>query len=160
MIEIDISELKRLESGFAKYQSVLPKRVEQSALRRSVRPIYIAAREEVPVGRVVSDGGKKGPDYRRGGATRRDMRIKSRRATGGATSAVWIGPSFGPGKVGWRNHFITRGVKLAGRGRNVNIPANDYLKRAYNRKIEESKKLFASEVDESFKRWANKNLSK
>lgn len=160
MITIDASELRELSKSLAKYQAIVPRSVEQSALRRSVRPIFNAARQEVPVGRVVSDGGIKGPDYRRGGATRKDLRVKNRRPGRGATSSVWVGPSFGPGKVGWRNHFITGGVQRAGRGRNVNIKPNNYLQRAYNRGIGESTKAFASEINESFLRWAKKNLPK
>lgn len=162
MIKVDVDDLKKLSAGFQKYKDVLPKSVEQRALRRAVRPIFWAARQEVPVGRVVSENGwgrYKGPDYKRGGATRKDLRIKTRRTVYGKdTSGVWIGPVDKSGHVGWRNHFITRGVKGGGKGRRINTAPNDYLKRAHDQGIDEATATFGSEVNESFQKWAKKEL--
>lgn len=161
MISVDVSELEKLARGFAQHKHILPKSVEQRAMRRAVRPIFRAAKSEVPVGRVVSENGwgkQKGPDFRRGGATRKDLRIKNRTKGLTVTSGVWIGPANKPGRVGWRNHFITKGVSGAGKGKRINTQPNDYLTRAYNAGIGETVQSFAKETEDSFQLWAKKNL--
>ncbi|GAB3324331.1 hypothetical protein GCM10027299_21530 [Larkinella ripae] len=139
--KLDFSEANGLTYSLERAAAIYPKSVISGALRESTGPMLRAAREEAPVSgggreRVAVRYGKSGRgsanDYRRGGATRRDLRIRIADTRDGNPVAL-IGVSKKSGKVGWRAHFITRGVRKAGKGRNINIAPNDFLKRAFDR---------------------------
>lgn len=74
----------------------------------AAKPMELRMKANAPVGPYVPT--LKGSDYRRGGATRDDVRRKlvfdkPNEAT------VLVGVSKGYGKVGWRTHFTEYGTK-------------------------------------------------
>lgn len=160
MIKIDANDLLKLADGLGTYKSIMPKSVASSALRKSVRPMYNSAQRLAPKGRVVArDGwGKyKGPDYARGGMTRRDVRIKMVPPVADESARAVVGVSKKKGKVGWRTHFITQGFTDRGgrfhRGKN-------FLEDAFEFTIGIVRDNFNREVLLSFQKWARRNLTK
>jgi len=153
MIDIDVSELVALEKGLARYESVLPRSVAGSALRTAAKPMYQAARAGVPVGKK---GNVQTGALARGGATRRDMRMKIVSGTQhGEVARVLIGVSKKTGKVGWRTHFITRG--FTDRSGKKHGP-NDFLKVAFDATIITVQSTFGKLMALSFQKWARNNL--
>ncbi|KQS33969.1 hypothetical protein [Dyadobacter sp. Leaf189] len=160
MIQINADELLKLATGLDQYKSIMPKSVSTQALRNAVRPMFRSAQRLAPSGRVVSKSGwgkNKGPEFARGGATRRDIRIKLVPARGQETARVIVGVSKKSGKVGWRTHFITRG--FTDRGGRFHRPDN-FLQNAYDYTIEIVRTSFQKEVLLSFRKWARRNLPK
>lgn len=160
MIKIDAKELLKLADGLAAYKNMMPKSVANSALRKSVRPMYNSAQRLAPKGRVISREGwgkNKGPEYARGGITRRDVRIKMVPAGRDESARAVVGVSKKKGKVGWRTHFITRGFTDRGgrkhRGRN-------FLQDAFDYTIEIVRDNFTREALLSFRKWARRYLPK
>ncbi|QRQ99714.1 hypothetical protein [Dyadobacter sandarakinus] len=150
-VKIDTKELDKLAKGLSRYESVVPRSVKNTALRRSSKPMLDAAKKEAPVGRAIS--GRNNEEG--GGATRSDLRIKAVKPEPGEDSRVLVGVSKRRGKVGWRTHFITRG--FTDRGGKRHAP-NDFLKRAYESTIEAVGALYKEEILIAFKKWADKNL--
>lgn len=129
---IDSRTLDKLDKLMAQAGRVLDARVMGKALKEAAEPVLTATRREAPVGRYKDVGGEfvslrattKRNDYRRGGATRNDLRIKSVAGVGEEIARTLVGVSKKSGKVGWRTHFITRPTKHK-------PTANDFLGRGY-----------------------------
>jgi len=160
MIKIDAEDLKKLARGLDAYQSMMPKTVASSALRRSVRPMSQEARRLAPKGKVKSSEGwgkYKGPEYARGGVTRRDVRTKMVPGVAGESARAVIGVSKKKGKVGWRTHFITQG--FTDRGGRFHSGKN-FLENAFESTIGVVRDNFGKEVLLSFQKWARRVLPK
>lgn len=151
MITVNTDEVKKLERGLSQYQSILPKSVAASALKKATRPMVKMAKAEAPVGKSKNVLGGNS----RGGATRRDTRVKVVPVESGEIARLIIGVSKKRDKVGWRTHFITRGFTDRGGKRHA---ANDFLKRAYEATIGAARAEYATEILIAFKKWAQKNL--
>lgn len=138
-VKADFSEAQQLAITLDRAGLIYPKGFVSGALREAVTPMLRVARQEVPVGkngaeRVSLHYGRTSSSnvYRRGGATKRDLRIRIVYNSQNNPVAL-IGVSKKAGKVGWRTHFITRPVRGGGKGGNINLPGNDFLKRSYDR---------------------------
>lgn len=85
----------------------ISEKVLGEALFKAAKPMEEAMKANAPVGpfRPSSD-----PEYRRGGATRDDVRRKIVYDVVN-TASVLIGVSKSRGGVGWRAHFIEQGTK-------------------------------------------------
>lgn len=154
-ISIDAKQLQQLDRGMSRYRNAVPKRVTDGALRKALRPMLRAAQAEVPVGKgnervSLKRRGATANDFRRGGATKRDLRIKAVRAEGDEITRLIVGVSKKKGKVGWRTHFITRGTKRTRK--------NDFLQRAYDSTIAEVSMIYQRELYERFMEWGRQNL--
>ncbi|MET7253463.1 hypothetical protein [Dyadobacter fermentans] len=170
-VTADTSEITKVEKAMGRYSRIMPPEIANNLLRRSVRPMLIAAKAQVP---VSSNGqmrvslkhrkaGKSANAYAQGGATRRDLRIKIGRPEIKELSRVLVGVSRMPGKVGWRTPFITGGTKdrLTEKGRRTGrVRANNFLDRAYDQTISMVRTDFQREYREQFIRWAKENLPK
>lgn len=129
-LTVDLRELDNLRITLQQAKAQYPKSVVGAALKDAANPMLIAAKQEAPVGkklrykaRNVANNGS----YDRGGATRRDLRLKVITYKGGSIG-VLIGVSKKKGKVGWRTPFVTLGSK--------NNRKNDFLTRAFDRTFE------------------------
>jgi hypothetical protein len=153
MITLDSKELAALSAGFSRYEAAIPRSVAAGALRESAKPMLNAARSAAPVGKP----GKKAlrADYRRGGATRKDLRIRAVKGEGKEIGRVLVGVSQKKGKVGWRTHFITRGYTDRG---GTKRPGRDFLKTAYDAKFAEVSADFQRKLYDRFQQWAKTNL--
>lgn len=154
-ISIDARELQQLDRGMSRYRNAVPKSVSNGALRKALRPMFRAAQAEVPVGKgseriSLKRRGATANDYRRGGSTKRDLRIKAVRAEGDEITRLILGVSKKRGKVGWRTHFITGGTERMGR--------NDFLQRAYDQTIAEVSMIYSRELYDRFMEWGRQNL--
>lgn len=171
MIEFRINTQAMDQLGLAmkRYGQIMPTQKANNALRRSVKPMFRRAQSEVPVGRNGKESislktarsalrrGSDPNDYRRGGATRRDLRIKAVPPKAGEISRILVGVSQKRGKVGWRTPFITKGTKVrktkkgANRGR---VQANNFLQRAYSATYQGVVTDFQREYRAAFVQWA------
>lgn len=133
-ISYDLTSLRNLEANLMRLPFQLQERTMQAALSEAARPMKTRMVQEAPRGKGnlrVSLSRRRGRsnDYRRGGATRQDIRIRAVRDKVGEAKVI-VGVSKKSGKVGWRTHFITKGI--AGKRR---IRPNDFLTRAFNQTI-------------------------
>lgn len=152
-----------------KYGSIMPTAKVNSALRRVTKPMLRRTQAEVPVAhagrehnplragqRAVKRGSN--PNYlRRGGATRRDLRIKAVKPEPSEIGRVLVGVNKKSGHVGWRTIFITRGTKIRrnkkGQNRGKMSPDN-FLQRSYDSTIDGVRVDFLREYREAFVKWA------
>ncbi|MCF0060122.1 hypothetical protein MUK70_12800 [Dyadobacter chenwenxiniae] len=165
-VKIDTQEVDKLGKAMSRYAGIFPQNKANSVLRKAVRPMLTAAWIEVPVSkgseRVSLSGArraiKKGYNanyLRQGGATRRDLRIKTVAPKGDELGRILVGVSKSRNKVGWRTHFITRGFK--DRGGNPHGP-NNFLQRAYDQTISMVRADFLKAYREAFAKWAKHTL--
>lgn len=119
----------------SRYRNAVPKSVSNGALRKALRPMFRAARREVPV---------------RSGSTRRDLRIKIVKPESEEISRALVGVSQKGDKVGWKTHFITGGTRR--------MPRNDFLQRAYDQTIAEVSTIYSRELYDRFMEWGRQNL--
>ena len=142
-IQVDTSSLKQLESDLATVGRSLDKRTLGPALVDAAQPLLIATQQEAPIGKLpafksatIARGPRKGSprrttgSYARGGATRRDVRLKAVEGVGDEVVRVLDGVSKRQGKVGWRTHFLKR----------------DFIRDAYVRTIDVVKARFLASV--------------
>jgi hypothetical protein len=146
-----------------RYAQIMPTQRANSVLRKAVKPMLEKAQSEVPVSHAggerisLSKRGATANSYRRGGATRRDLRIKAVSPKANEVGRVLVGVSKRADKVGWRTIFITAGTKNrqtksgANRGR---VRANNFLQRAYNGTIDGVRADFQKQYRIAFVRWA------
>lgn len=171
MIRVDTSEIVKLAKAMEKYSRIFPKEKANAALRKAVRPMLAAAQIEAPVSfdgqtRVSLKHRKKGNavnSYRQGGATRKDLRVKSVQAEGDELGRVLIGVSKKRGKVGWRTPFITKGTKerKTKKGKRTGrVSPNNFLQRAFDRTFPSVREAFARDYREAFIQWAKQTLPK
>ncbi|KAA9357235.1 hypothetical protein [Larkinella humicola] len=137
-VKADFSQAHQLVIRLERASAIYPKGVVGGALREAVKPMLRVARQEAPIGnygreRISLRYGKssRSNEYRRGGATRRDLRIKVLYLDTGPVA--YVGVSMKSGKVGWRTHFITRPVSGGGKAGQINTRGNDFIKRTYDR---------------------------
>lgn len=142
-LTFDGSELRKLSRQLAATGKEFGKPQMKKALKGALKPLLDAARQYVPVGsrlnrstatftrrsgKTVWDG-----TYDRGGATRRDLRIRIVEGEGAEVIRGLVGVSKARGRSGFRAHLITRSTanrrtqKGANRG---STRANDFLARA------------------------------
>lgn len=159
MIKFDLRQLEHLRNGIAKYQNAIPKSLAKSSLRKAAAPMLDKARRFVPIGmngaERVSLRHKGRNEYRQGGATRRDLRIKVVPEKGTEIARVVVGVSAKKGKVGWRTHFITRGFTDRAGGKH---PGKDFLEQAHNASIDMVQDTFYKEMFSGFIKWGKLNL--
>ena len=160
MIEVDVKDLYKLEAGLKHYDSILPKSVAASAFRNATKPMVKASKDFAPVGGRKSKNGwgkRTGPEYRRGGATKRDVRFKMvpSKVNAGEVSKALIGVSMKKGKSGWRTHFITSGFTDRGGRKHA---GKNFLQTAFDTTIGEVSASYAKEMVGAFQKWAKRNL--
>jgi hypothetical protein len=139
---LDANDIRTLAVDLAKAGRALDKQTSGQIMREAAQPMLTATRQEVPVGRIpffksaaINRGRLKGSPgdytgtYARGGATRRDLRLKVVDGIGDETARVLIGVDKRSGYVGWRTHFITRATAK-------DPSVNDFLSRAEGRTID------------------------
>lgn len=153
MITVDAKELMKLNAAFAQYTKAIPKNVAVKALRESIKPMFTASRNLAPIGNVVNYSGR--PGMERGGATRRDVRIRFVKEEGSEIARVLVGVSSKSGKVGWRTHFITRG--FTDRGGKFHGPDN-FLQEAFDNTIDIVQDKFYRSLFDGFVKWGKENL--
>ncbi len=116
---VDESQLRALDRQLAEAGRAFTPRLTGSILVNAARPMLTALRNNTPVGkqrrygkgRLKRDGAGDGT-YDRGGATRRDARIRQGSLTrGDEVATVVVGISKRRGRVGWRTRFTTQGTK-------------------------------------------------
>lgn len=146
-----------------RYAQIMPTQKANGVLRRAVKPMLRKAQAEVPVSlndneRIsLKRRGASANAFRKGGATRRDLRIKAVPPKYNEVGRVLVGVSKRADKVGWRTVFITAGTNTrktkagANRGR---VKANNFLQRAYNGTIDGVRADFQKEYRIAFVRWA------
>lgn len=150
-IRVNTKDLERLAQVLRKPKSILEKGVLKTSMKRSLTPMLNKAKSEAP---------------RRTGATVRDMRatVRDNNRGGGSEIVGLVGVSQQADAVGWRTHFITqdrhirpKGTKIGTKGKfgvNVNESrrsgvikrGNNFLQRAYDATIEETKSQFGKEI--------------
>lgn len=128
----------------------VPASVNSDALNKILtvvaRPFLNEMKRTVPVGKGyqrVSIKSRRN-DYRRGGATKVDLRIKQitdKQSLYGAEKLV--GVSKKKGKVGWRTHFIILGV--AGHSR-ASAGPRDFIGNAYRSQFPRAQAIFQTEA--------------
>ncbi|UFH52553.1 hypothetical protein [Spirosoma sp. KNUC1025] len=139
-IKVDSSSLKPLMADLRRVGRALDFKTLGAALVGASKPAVRAVQQEAPVGhdghQRVSLSRSRGRrnDYRRGGATRQDVRAKAVDGVGKEEVRVLIGVSKKRGKVGWRTHFITVGT--------IRMRANAFIDRGVNRVIDQVKSSF------------------
>lgn len=168
-ITIDTRDIDKLTEAMGKYSGIMPNSKANSVLRKSVRPMLMKTKAEVPVQtdgqeriRISSArkaiGRNSDPNYlRQHGATRRDLRTKAVKAEAGEVGRVIVGVNKRRGKVGWRTPFITRGTGIRRTKRGANrgrMTANDFLQRSYDQTIDFVRQDFLKEYREAFAAWA------
>ncbi|WP_234734501.1 hypothetical protein [Tellurirhabdus bombi] len=131
----DFTELNNLAISFYRgAQNLFPRGVTNGAMREAAKPMLRGAIQEAPVsggGRQrisLRHRGRNANEYRRGGATRRDLRTKTVSPSGDEASRIIVGVSSKSGHVGWRTHFRTRPNKQ-------NRTMDNFLQRAYDQTI-------------------------
>lgn len=130
---VDVSELRQLDRDLQRAGRAFDERAQGQALRLAGRPMLKQARIEVPVGkrkrtgkgRLARDGAGDGT-YDRGGATKRDLRLKIVKNTLGQPTLI-VGVDKRRGHTGWRTKFTTRGTS--------HNSANDFLGRTESKRI-------------------------
>ncbi|CCH54483.1 hypothetical protein BN8_03658 [Fibrisoma limi BUZ 3] len=141
---LDTRQLTNLNRQLNQAGRAFDDQVAGKVLRQAVQPMLPAMRLEAPVGAgnerisLRRRDNVNANDYRRGGATRRDLRIKLVAGVDGEAARVLIGVDKRRGKVGWRAHFITRGT--------VRMAANDFIQRTYDKTIAIVRFLFGEEA--------------
>lgn len=152
-----------------RYGRLMPTAKATSLLRKAVKPMHRRAKAEAP----VSFGGREririaparaaiargsNPNYlRQGGATKRDVRVKSVNPEPKELGRVLVGVSKKSRHVGWRTIFITRGTrqrrtkKGQNRGR---ITANNFLQRTFDSTISMVRADFFASYRVEFIQWA------
>ncbi len=142
---MDSSSLKPLIQDLRSVGRALDWKVLGGALVGASKPAVRSVQQEAPVGQdgyervSLSRGRGRRNDYRRGGATRRDVRAKAVDGVGQEEVRVLIGVSQKRGKVGWRTHFITFGT--------IRMRANAFIDRGVNRVIGEVKNNFMNSLN-------------
>ncbi len=158
-ITVDTRSLDKLTKAISNYSGVMPKQKATTALRKSASPMLRRAQAEVPVSmggrmRTSLKNRSRGPQ---GGATRRDLRIKTVPPNGSELTRIIVGVSKRTGRVGWRTHFITHGTKNrvtksgANRGR---MKVNNFLARSFSATFPGVASDFQKQFRESFVSWA------
>jgi hypothetical protein len=132
----------------------VPASVNADALNRILtvvaQPFLKEMRRTVP----VSKGGQRislkhrknhsANEYRRGGATKGDLRIKQITEKGNLYGAEkLVGVSKKKGKVGWRTHFIIQGI--AGHG-SAKAGPRDFIGNAYRSQMPVAQRVFQTEA--------------
>lgn len=148
-LTVGTSELNELNGRLRRAGRSLDKKTLGPALLNAARPALNAVRQEAPVGEGyerVSLSHRRGRrnDYRRGGATQRDVRQKLVDGVGDEVVRVLEGVSKKRGKVGWRTHFITFGTRF--------MRANPFIDRAVNRTLPEVISRFMGSVRQTVDR--------
>lgn len=137
----DVAELRELDLSLAGIGRSFDARTAGATLLNAAKPMLVTTRQEAPVGRVpkfksatVVRGRRKGQartntgSYQRGGATRRDVRLKVVPGVGDEVARVLSGVDKRHGHVGWRAHLGTRGTRKQ--------RADDWLSRAESRTVD------------------------
>jgi hypothetical protein len=164
-ITFDTRDVNKLANAMRRYAHIMPPQKANSVLRKVVRPMLQRAQSEVPVSNNARErtslrhrsAGRNANAYRQGGATRRDLRIRTVPAKASEIGRVLVGVSKRGDKVGWRTVFITKGTKMrqtkkgANRGR---MKANNFLQRANDATFPGVAADFQKEYREAFVRWA------
>lgn len=147
-------QTKLSQSGLEDLELKLGKKIPQSLndadltkdLLAAAEPLRAQMVQEAPRGegyeRVSLARSARSNDYRRGGATRADIRTKAVKDNDGEVK-VLVGVSQEKGKVGWRTAYIVLGVANVYR-----IPANPFLDRAYEKTKNEVETLYQQAVAE------------
>jgi HK97 gp10 family phage protein len=161
---VDTKGIDKLTTAMKRYAQIMPTQKANSAFRKAIRPMLQKAQSEVPVSNndrervsLKQRTGKNANAYRRGGATKRDLRIKTVPPKAGEVGRVLMGVSKRGDKTGWRTIFITRGTKMrktksgANRGR---MKANNFLQRAYDSTFPGVAADFQKQYREAFVQWA------
>lgn len=155
-ITLNDSELRDLDRRVAESGGAFTPRNVDQILAKAARPVLVVLRTNTPVGKGkmksksrTNKNGTGDSTYDRGGATRRDTRIKVIKGAGGEVSAVLIGVSKRRGKVGWRTHFITRGTKRNRR--------NDFISRTESQTAGVVQSIFAASASEIVSRILARN---
>jgi hypothetical protein len=163
-VTFDTKEVDKLANAMKRYAHIMPTQKANSVLRKAVRPMLLRAQSEVPVSNNSRErislkqrsAGKNANAYRQGGATRRDLRIRTVPPKAGEIGRVLVGVSKRGDKVGWRTVFITQGTKMrqtkkgANRGR---MKANNFLQRANDATFPGVAADFQKEYREAFVKW-------
>ncbi|MCE6992100.1 HK97 gp10 family phage protein [Dyadobacter sp. CY323] len=168
-VTFDTGQIDKLGEAMKRYAGIMPTNIANSALRKATRPMYRAAQAEVPVSKGgqtrtslrYRKRGKAADSFSQGGATRRDLRVKTVTPKSNEVGRILIGVSKRSGKVGWRTIFITHGTKMrkTKKGRNTGrTQANNFLQRAYDQTIGPARIAFTRIYREAFSRWAKTNL--
>jgi HK97 gp10 family phage protein len=169
-VTIDTTDITKLTEAMKRYGGIMPTTKANQALRKSARPMLLMARAEVPVwqgerervslatGRAAIKRGSNPNNYRKGGATKRDLRLKAVAPKRDEIARVLVGVSKRSGKVGWRTHFIEQGTKPRytknGRRYRGSIRANPFLNRSYTQTIDMVRTDFGAAYREAFIKWA------
>lgn len=161
-VTVDLGDLKKLDNAMKRYSQIMPTNKANTALRKASQPMFRAAQSEVPVGRgneriSLKKRGTNANAYRQGGATKRDLRVKSVPPLPGEVGRVLVGVSKRSSKVGWRTVFITHGTKNRKTKKGYNrgsTQANNFLGRAYDKTIDFVRVDFQKQYRESFVAWA------
>lgn len=170
-ISIDTRDIEKLTAAMGKYGNIMPTSKATSVLRKSVKPMLMRTKSEVPVamqgrerislkkGRAALSRKSNPNAYRQGGATRRDLRIKSVKpeARYKEIGRVIVGVSKKARHVGWRTIFITRGTKqrFTKKGQNRGrMTADNFLQRSYDSTIDFVRADFLQEYRIAFATWA------
>lgn len=171
-ITVDLKDIEKLNVAMGRYAQIMPTSKANSVLRKAAKPMLSAAQSEVPVSRGDQESvslnrarreikAHRNPNgYRRGGATRRDLRIKAVQPKAGEIGRVLVGVSKRRGKVGWRTVFITTGAtnRKTKKGKSTgSVKANKFLDRAYDSTIDFVRVDFQQQYREAFVSWARSN---
>jgi len=165
-IKIDTKSIDRLSEAMGRYARIMPVTQANAALRKAARPMLQRAKMEAPVSAEgeytpLNKKGRSANAYRKGGSTRRDLRLKAVPPKAGEVGRVLVGVSKKSNSVGWRTVFITKGTEQRktrkGYNRGLNKP-NDFLTKAYKGTILLVSETFKKEYREAFVKWAKSNL--
>ena len=128
-LKYELKDLLALEDRLQSVGKEFSPRVMSRVTKRALEPLLNIAQHEVPESNngyesvSLSRNRGRSNDYRRGGATKRDLRILMVQGENEEMARGLVGVSKKSGHVGWRTHLITR----ANKNRRV---ANDFLARA------------------------------
>ena len=169
-IVIDTTDIDKLARAMSRYGGIMPTSKANQALRKAARPMLLKARQEVPVwkgdrerislaaGRAAIGRGSDPNYYRKGGATKRDLRVMAVAPRFFEIARVLVGVSKRKGKVGWRTHFIEQGTQSRytkkGRMYRGAIRANPFLQRSFDQTIFSVRKEFSETYKAAFIKWA------
>lgn len=176
LVRIDTREIDELSVVMARSAAVLDRQVIKAHLRTALRPMLKAAKAKAPVsGKQYKN--KRGDvvgaerislryrknlnpnDYRRGGATKRDLRIKVVDDRENRADVMGlVGVDKRRGKVGWRTHFITRQITL--HGRPYLNPKHGFLEDAYKEQSGVSTRIFEEETGKTLDRYWRRALKR
>ncbi|MBD2705612.1 hypothetical protein IC229_33700 [Spirosoma sp. BT702] len=150
-IRIDAQQLAQFDKDLAKAGRAFDYNVTATILRKSGKPMLAAAMTLVPIGSTFryergrnSGDSSVGGTYDRGGATRRDLRLKVVSDAQG-NAVLLVGVNKNRGHVGWRTHLITRANK------NRRTP-NDFLGKAESQTIDIVINSFGTDAQEVIRR--------